>query len=37
MYAKNEGEEKIDPVVAMTMAFARAVAMPSRSEGYFTF
>jgi phage terminase large subunit-like protein len=37
MYAKNECEEKIDPVVAMTMAFARAVAMPSRSEGYFTF
>ena len=37
MYAKNECNEKIDPVVAMTMAFARAVAMPSRSEGYFTF
>ena len=39
MYAKNECEpgKKIDPVVAMTMAFARAVAMPSRSEGYFTY
>jgi phage terminase large subunit-like protein len=37
MYAKNESEEKIDPCVAMTMAFARAMAAPSRSDGYFTY
>lgn len=37
MYAKNESEEKIDPCVALTMAFARAMAAPSRSDGYFTF
>ena len=36
MYAKNECEEKIDPCVAMTMAFARAMYGPSRSNGYFT-
>ena len=37
MYAKNEAEDKIDPCVALTMAFARAMAAPSRSDGYFTF
>jgi len=37
MYAKNESEEKIDPCVALTMAFARAMAAPSRSDGYFTY
>jgi len=37
MYAKDQCQEKIDPCVAMTMAFARCIAMPSRSSGYFTF
>lgn len=37
MYAKNESEEKIDPCVAMTMAFARAMVAPSKADGYFTY
>ncbi len=37
MYAKNECDDKIDPCVAMTMAFARAMAAPSKSNGYFTY
>ena len=37
MYAKNECEDKIDPCVALTMAFARAMAAPSKSNGYFTY
>ena len=37
MYAKNECEDKIDPCVALTMAFARAVSCASRSSGYFTY
>ena len=37
MYAKDQCQEKIDPAVAATMSFARCIAMPSRSTGYFTF
>ena len=37
MYAKDQCQEKIDPAVAATMSFARCIAMPSRSSGYFTF
>ena len=37
MYAKAECSEKIDPVVAMTMALSRAMVAPSRSFGFLTY
>jgi len=33
MYDKRDSSEKIDPVVAMTMAFRRAMVAPSRAKG----
>jgi phage terminase large subunit-like protein len=35
MLCKRESSEKIDPVVAMVMAFSRASAAPCRDGGYF--
>ena len=37
MYAKAECSEKIDPVVAMTMALSRAMTAPPRSNGFLTY
>jgi phage terminase large subunit-like protein len=33
MYAKAESSQKIDPLVALTMAFARAMYAPARTDG----
>ena len=35
MYSKKDSAEKIDGVVAMTMALSRAVHAPARTSGYF--
>lgn len=37
MYAKAECAEKIDPVVALTMAFSRAMVSPGRTTGFLTY
>ena len=37
MLCKRESSEKIDPVVAMAMAFSRCTAAPTRSNSYFIF
>lgn len=37
MYSKADCDEKIDPVVAMTMAFARAMQAPSVAAGFWTY
>ena len=37
MYAKNECEDKIDPCVAMTMGFGRAMAAPQKSDNFLIY
>lgn len=37
MYSKADCDEKIDPVVAMTMAFSRAMVAPSATSGFWTY